>query len=147
MRQLPEHPACIPAADTPHQSPVPPLPPNTAAHTAQSGIIPGMEWASQTYISTEKGKDMREDHPSLQSVKGEQCQRASGKIRTDTGDTVKAACTSVAQSSSEAAVPVISREYCEAAVAMHGEHQLHVETVHQAAPILSTVNAMRQAKT
>ena len=28
-----------------------------------------------------------------------------------------------------------------------GEHQLHVETVHQAAPILSTVNAMRQAKT
>lgn len=49
-----------------------------------------------------------------------QCQRASGKIRTDTGDTVKAACTSVAQSSSEAAVPVISREYCEAAVAMHG---------------------------
>ena len=27
---------------------------------------------AQTYISIEKGKDMREDHPSLQSVKGEQ---------------------------------------------------------------------------
>lgn len=36
------------------------------------------------------------------------------------GDTVKAACTSVVQSSGEAAVPVIGREYCEAAVAMHG---------------------------